>query len=185
MSIDREILQAQIDDLKAKIGILEEHEKVDVKDMVDMLSQIRELKLYGRSVYEAIQMLSEDYTNKSSGGVAFYNGVLSKLDKYDFVSQATTQPPKQEKWIVHRTLRTQNIEVYISSVKDFYDTKVDYLVAHNIGDTFGGYGENIFCCKSKEFAYKFNLSTALRVRDLLNKYRVGKQYLWVISKVEK
>ncbi len=94
------------------------------------------------------------------------------------------QPPEQAKWIVHRTLRTKNIEVYISNIKDFYDNLVEYLVAHNCGDVFDGYGKNIFSCKSKEWAYKFNLSTALRVRDLLNKYRVGKQYLWVISKVE-
>lgn len=94
------------------------------------------------------------------------------------------QPPKQEKWIVHRTLRTKSIEVYISNVKDYYDTKIEYLVAHNCGDIFGGYGENIFSCKSKELAYEFDLSNATRLRDLLNKERVGKQYLWVISKVE-
>lgn len=62
------------------------------------------------------------------------------------------QETNKEEWIVHRTLRTQNIEVYISNVKDYYDTKVEYLVAHNCGDIFGGYGENIFSCKSKELA---------------------------------
>lgn len=94
------------------------------------------------------------------------------------------QPPKQEKWIVHRTLRTKNIEVYISGIKDYYNPNVEYLVAHICGNVFGGYGEYIFSCKNKESAYKFNLFNALRVRDLLNKDRVGKQYLWGISKVE-
>ena len=85
---------------------------------------------------------------------------------------------------MHRTLRTQNKEVYISKIKDEHDTKVEYLVAYNCADVFDGYGENIFDCKNKELAYKFNLSTALRIRDLLNRNRAGKQYLWVISKVE-
>ena len=184
-----EILYSMIKDLqKVNLQLTERIQKLEyyqnewLKTMGLLGDKIQKLEEYDKQVYRAFRALAEDYTEKVHKGMpALYNGILSILNKYDFVRDAIPLELKQYKWIVHRKLRTKNIEVYISKVKDY---KVEYLVAHNCADVFGGYGENIFSCKNKELAYKFNLSNATRLRDLLNKDRVGKQYLWVISKVE-
>ena len=83
------------------------------------------------------------------------------------------QEPKQEKWIVHRKLRTNGIEVYV------------------VERRFGDYTINVskemsyFTSHIKEKAVKLNdLHSAIFMRDKLNEIRKGKQYLWVISKVE-
>lgn len=119
--------------------------------------------------YEAIQMFSEDYARENDYKTALYNGILSKLDKYDFVSAKETS--KSEVWIIHRTLRKKGIEVYVG-----FNTETDWRV-----ELFDG---TIGTTKDKKNAYKFEFAEAVKVRDDLNKRRVGKQYLWVISKVE-
>ena len=157
MPTDRAILQAQIDNLRENINKLEN---------------------YGKSVYEAIRMLSEVYTSKNSGGVALYNGVLSKLDKYDFVSQAISQPPKQEKWIVHRTLRTNGMETYVG----YSDDNVDDGCRKYFLGTFDGKNISGYLLKLK--AHKFDYLEAIVLREQLNKQRAYRRYLWVMSKVE-
>lgn len=69
---------------------------------------------------------------------------------------------KQEKWIVHRTLRTKNKEVYINN----------YIKKHN----------QYSILYEKQYAKKFTEEEAISIRDELNKKRVGKRYLWVVSK---
>lgn len=83
------------------------------------------------------------------------------------------QPPKQEKWIVHRTLRTKNKEIYIG-IKNMEFTQ--YWL-----HTFKG---NVPITYEKGSAFKHDFYNAVILRDELNKTRVGKQYLWVISRVE-
>ena len=155
MPTDRAILQAQIDNLRKNINKLEN---------------------YGKSVYEAIKMFSEDYTNKNSGGVALHNGILSKLDKYDFVS--AIDHPKQKKWIVHRTLRTNGMETYVG----YSDDNVDDGCRKYFLGTFDG--KNISGYLHKLKAHKFDYLEAIVLREQLNKQRAYKQYIWVISKVE-
>lgn len=84
------------------------------------------------------------------------------------------QPPKQEKWIVHRTLKTNGMETYVSYLE------IDRAYFNNKWNTriIPDYTYN------KNYAKSFNKHQAIKVRDELNKDRVGKQYLWVISKVE-
>ena len=79
------------------------------------------------------------------------------------------QPPKQEKWVVHRTLRTKNKESYVGyrTHTDYDDVKCGYTMVYK-----------------KEYAKRYDKSDAIMARDELNKDRVGKQYLWVISRVE-
>lgn len=81
------------------------------------------------------------------------------------------QPPKQEKWIVHRTLRKSGIETYVGTE----DTKA-------IGCLY--VTESHPVTKNKKYAFMYDEKNAIKVRDDLNKYRVGRRYLWVISKVE-
>lgn len=73
---------------------------------------------------------------------------------------------KEKNYIVHRTLRTRfigekNKEIYISGASL----------------SWGGY--------EKEKARKFTEKEAIKLRDELNTKRVGKRYLWVISKIDK
>ena len=93
------------------------------------------------------------------------------------------QPPKQEKWIVHRRLRTKNIEVYIGCDKDDKNNANKFIkcltIRCNSGDLF-----NTSITYNKNKAFRFDFEDAVLLRDELNKDRVGKQYLWVISKVE-
>ncbi len=91
---------------------------------------------------------------------------LKKLLKSEY------QPPKQEKWIVHRTLRTQNKETYIGN-----DNSNTYKVKLNIYDTYN-------TTYKKEKATRYKKEDAIIERDRLNDDRIGKQYLWVISKAE-
>lgn len=91
-------------------------------------------------------------------------GCLKCMDRF---MKEEYQPPKQEKWIVHRTLRTENTETYIgvddSNIREF----------SNFGVTY-----------NKDKANKVSFDQAVLWRDILNKDRVGKQYLWIVSKVE-
>lgn len=83
---------------------------------------------------------------------------------------------------MHRTLRTQNKEVYIGCDKDD-KTNANKFVKYPIrcisGDIFN---TSVTYNKNKAFRYEFE--DAVLLRDELNKDRVGKQYIWVISKVE-
>lgn len=81
------------------------------------------------------------------------------------------QPPKQEKWIVHRTLRTKNKEIYFGIDNDIDKTKMIM---------FGGYTTTY----NPNKAMPFSEESAIQIRDKLNKVRQGKRYLWVISRVE-
>lgn len=86
------------------------------------------------------------------------------------------QPPKQEKWIVHRTLRTNGMETYVSIIGSENGFKKKWL---------GDYKEfSLYGYLYKPMARKFDKEEAILIRDLLNQDRVGKQYLWVISKVD-
>lgn len=76
-----------------------------------------------------------------------------------------------QEWIVHRTLRTQNKEVYIG---------VDNKNTNRLWGASGPF-ETTY---NKDRANKYDFDRAIHLRDEFNKDRVGKQYLWVISKVE-
>lgn len=95
----------------------------------------------------------------------FFNSALCKK----ILLESEYQSPKQEKWVVHRTLRTQNRETYVG-----YKTHTDYDYV-KCGYTM---------VYQKEYAKRYDKEEAIFIRDLLNKDRQGKQYLWVISKVE-
>lgn len=79
--------------------------------------------------------------------------------------------PKQEKWIVHRTLRTNGMETYVGTEDE---KAIGCLLVI----------ENYPVTDNEDYAFKYDIKNAIKVRDKLNQYRVGKQYLWVISKVE-
>lgn len=83
------------------------------------------------------------------------------------------QPPKKEKWIVHRTLKKQNREVYIGTKNADFTTHWLRVFDGNVPTTY-----------EKEYSFKYDFRNAVMIRDELNKNRVGKQYLWVTSKVE-
>ena len=144
--------------------------------------QIKELKEYGISVYEAIRMFSEDYMDKvNHGTVALHNGILSQLSKHDFVAEHIQEKwAKQEKWIVHRTLRTKGIEVYVNNAAGYL------LINHLVGYYWlpDDFGEDIFSSEERNLAYLFNRQSAIEIRDMLNRFRQGRRYLWVISKVQ-
>lgn len=86
------------------------------------------------------------------------------------------EKPKQEKWIVHRTLRKKGIEIYVKHAYKEYTKK--YLEPWKEDKTI------VIYTNKKNEAQKIREENAIRVRDLLNKDRIGKRYLWVISKVE-
>ena len=88
------------------------------------------------------------------------------------------QPPKQEKWIVHRTLRMNGMETYVG----YSDDDVDDGCRKYFLGTFDG--KNISGYLHKLKAHKFDYLEAIVLREQLNKQRAYKQYLWVISKVE-
>ena len=94
MPTEKNILQAQINFLKERIGTLELHEKANIGDITDMYNKIKELEEYGNSVYEAIRIFSDDYTTRVCKGLcALENGVLSKLSKHGFIAKHI-----EEKW---------------------------------------------------------------------------------------
>ena len=86
------------------------------------------------------------------------------------------QPPKQEKWIVHRTLRRKKgIETYVSLDREGYRLR-------NYDTPFNHY--ELYSHTDRKQAKGFSREEAIHIRDILNEKRVGKRYLWVISKVE-
>lgn len=88
------------------------------------------------------------------------------------------QPPKQEKWIVHRTLKMNGMETYVG----YSDDNVDDGCRKYFLGTFDG--KNICGYLHKLKAHKFDYLEAIVLREQLNKQRAYKQYLWVISHVE-
>lgn len=84
------------------------------------------------------------------------------------------EEPKQEKWIVHRTLRKNRREVYLTS-----NESKTAMIFHQFGME-----EEWWSTYNKEDAGKLFFRTAVKFRDILNKTRQGKHYLWVISKVK-
>ena len=72
------------------------------------------------------------------------------------------QEPKN--YIIHRTLRTQQKEVYIRQEPTMTTMRI---TTHYITQ-----------------AKTYTLEKAIEIRDKLNINRVGRQYLWVISKVK-
>ena len=79
--------------------------------------------------------------------------------------------PYNKSWIVHRTLRKQDTEVYIG----YSYTKTYMLFLDD---------RKVFTTYIKDSADKYTYDVAVSIRDELNKDRVGKQYLWVISEVK-
>lgn len=96
----------------------------------------------------------------------FKNG-CSGYAKY--LLKTKNKEPKQEKWIVHRTLRNKGRETYVGkrTNTDYDDVKCGYVMIYQ-----------------KEYATRYEEKEAIKIRDELNEQRVGKRYLWVISKVE-
>ena len=140
--------------------------------------RVEKLEKYGKSVYEAIQMLSEDYTSKESGKTALYNGILSKLDKYDFVLQYTKSKKNNaitRKYYIHRTLRKVGKEIYICNDKVFREENDNHIFID---------GEKILTSTNNKYIRYFTEKEAKYIRNTLNKKRETKLYLWVISKVE-
>lgn len=90
--------------------------------------------------------------------------------------EAEYYEPKQEKWIVHRTLRKSGRELYVENAY------IDYILNNNGYLTEKGIKAEYTYDKSKLKGRPFK--NTVIIRDMLNKNRVGKQYLWVISKVE-
>lgn len=102
------------------------------------------------------------------------------MDCKDCKQKWLNEEQEVETYIVHRTLRKKNCEVYICNAEDAeFNTKVwDY-----------GYGDRMIACElcttyKKANAKRYTKEEAIKVRDELNKERVGREYLWVISKVD-
>lgn len=72
-------------------------------------------------------------------------------------------------WIVHRTLKKENRETYITndSVKEFVRFTIKGVSYKTTFD--------------KKEAMKFTREKAIELRDGLNEFRKGKRYLWVVS----
>lgn len=79
----------------------------------------------------------------------------------------------KKEWIVHRTLRRNGKETYISE----FDKTQQYLEYIYDGQTY-----NEWVSENKENAVKFYKEDAIKLRDRLNQSRQGKRYLWVVSK---
>ena len=85
------------------------------------------------------------------------------VNKEEYTCENWEEKSKQnKKWIVHRTLRKKGRETYISV-------------------TFG----KPFYTERKEKAQRFTMETAIALRDELNKQRIGKRFLWVVSRMVK
>lgn len=82
----------------------------------------------------------------------------------------------KKEWIVHRTLRRNGKETYISE----FDKTQQYLEYIYDGQTY-----NEWVSENKENAVKFYKEDAIKLRDRLNQSRQGKRYLWVVSKEAK
>ena len=119
----------------------------------------------------------EDKVGKLEESVEVLDGRTESKEK---PKQETSQIPKIKidklvdavsdfKWIVHRTLRKKGIETYVGhrTFTDYDDVKCGYTMIYQ-----------------KKFATKYLEKEAIEVRDELNEHRIGKRYLWVISKVE-
>lgn len=73
----------------------------------------------------------------------------------------------EDKWIIHRTLRKKNKEIYI-----MHFNEISFEKYHQFGFDY-----------NRKSAQQFTEQEAIRIRDMLNIKRVGKRYLWVISEV--
>lgn len=93
------------------------------------------------------------------------------IEKYMKDYLLAKQDEKSDKWIVHRTLRKSGLETFIS--EDKFEKQIGFANQCLIGVT-----------KYLEDAQKYSRKEAIKDRDILNKDRIGKQYLWVISKVK-
>lgn len=84
--------------------------------------------------------------------------------------------PKQEEWIVHRTLRKNGgRETYVSLDRNGYGLR-------NYDTPFNHY--ELYSHPDRKQAKEFSREEAIHIRDILNEKRIGKRYLWVISRVE-
>lgn len=82
----------------------------------------------------------------------------------------------EEKWLVHRTLRKSGgRETYVSLDRNGYRLR-------NYDTPFNHY--ELYSHTDRKQAKEFSREEAIHIRDILNEKRVGKRYLWVISKLE-
>ena len=163
---------------------------VEPELLVNLHQMIKDLQKVNLRLTERVQKLEKENEETQQymvggGDIRHINERIHKLE--DSVGKLqeraevldsrteTVEPLKdwhEGKWIAHRTLRKQNKETYVG-----WDRHSSYrviLYGDFLGTTYN---------KNKAFRYNNELD-AITVRDMLNKDRVGKRYLWVISKVE-
>lgn len=129
---------------------------VEPEHLVDLYQMIKDLPKVNLQLTKRVQKL-ENVASALEG----------RLDQMDELREPV-EPLKdwhEDKWIVHRTSRKQNREIYITS---YVNERVEVAK----------YEFN------KNDAMRYIETEAIKIRDELNKDRQGKRYLWVISKVE-
>lgn len=161
-------LTERVSKLEDKVGKLEESVEV-----LDVREKPKQNKV---DIEDLIRKSIDNYDCDICRAQGIMNCMRDK--KYCIGYHKWVEKHKNDKWIVHRTLRTQNKEVYIC--KD--NIKIDYY-SHQLMIVKNG-SMSYFTTNKKEQAKQLPFDMAIKIRDELNEERIGKRYLWVISKVE-
>lgn len=125
-----------------------------------------------KKIEEEIRDIKNILVMNNSMTLADHNGITRRLSAIEDILKERLEEKKlnfAKTWIVHRTLRKENRETYITndSVKDF--------IRFTIKDT--SYKTSF----DRKEAMKFTREKAIELRDELNEFRKGKRYLWVVS----